>query len=168
MKEKRGLKWLSLTSGHMKGRAEGMKMITIENDGQDITGTNYWETEHAGRGLVYVSINAGCFRLLIPDARVSEIGEMRTAREVIVSRGPWPKMGRHDAVELMFEDDSDEPYALHLSTESFDRLPLPADRDRPGQEPRWKLSVWTTSGKALELPCRYRVVKSIPCMKPWK
>lgn len=42
-------------------------MITISNDGQKIVSTNYWDTEHAKRGFLYLSWNAGAGRLLLPD-----------------------------------------------------------------------------------------------------
>ena len=142
-------------------------MIEIHNNGQDILSTNYWQTEHSERGYLYCSINAGCFRLLIPPAQESQIPEMQTAREVIVSRGAWPEAGKLEAIEIMFEDDSDSPYCLHLGSEQLDQLPLDADRDRPGQPPRWKFSAHTRAGKAFELPCRYRVVKKIPYLKPF-
>jgi hypothetical protein len=140
-------------------------LITIENDGAEITYTNYFNSDHAARGYVYLSINAGAFRLLIPDRMISEIAEWRTAREVIISRGPWPDMSKSDALEILFEDDSDNPYALHIASEQADRMPLDTDRDRKDQPPSWKFSAWTREGKTLELPCRYRLVKRIPWLK---
>ncbi|MDX9788933.1 MAG: hypothetical protein RBT11_19320 [Desulfobacterales bacterium] len=41
-----------------------MNLIQISNDGPEILSTNYWETEHAKKGFLYMSINAGAFRLL--------------------------------------------------------------------------------------------------------
>jgi hypothetical protein len=29
----------------------------------------------------------------------------------------------------------------------------------------WKFAAWTIKGKALELPCRYRIVPKIPWLK---
>jgi len=43
-------------------------MITIANDGPDIASTNYWATDHARAGIVYLSGNAGAWRLLMPPA----------------------------------------------------------------------------------------------------
>jgi hypothetical protein len=142
-------------------------LIQFVSNGPEIISTNYWQTKHAQRGLFYLSTNAGCFRLLVPAVQEGAIAEMATAREVIISRGVWPERGRHDALEILFEDDSDSPFALHIVTEQVDRLPDASDRDRPGQPARWKLAVWTEAGKLLELPCRYRLVKKIPCLKPF-
>lgn len=141
-------------------------MIIIENLGSDITGTNYWETEHAMRGLFFVSYSGGAFRLLVPGCQESLITEMAMAKVVVVSRGPWPKQNGRDAVEILFDDGTDYPFSLHLVAEQFEPKPLDTDRDRTGQPPRWKLTVWTQDGKKkLELPCRYRFVKKIPCLK---
>lgn len=52
-------------------------------------------------------VNAGAIRVLIPRAMRRVIQDMRTARYVIASRGPWPEAGRPDALELLFEDGSD-------------------------------------------------------------
>lgn len=141
--------------------------IEIQNDGPEIVSTNYWASEHAARGLFYMSINAGVFRLLVPDAQVQEIGECTTAREVIISRGPWPQAGKSDALEILFEDDSESPYVIHLTSEQVDRMPLNTDQDHKGQQPRWKFSAWTRNVKVLELPCRYRVIKKLPYLKRW-
>jgi hypothetical protein len=141
--------------------------ITIENDGPEIISTNYWTTPHAQRGYYHLSINAGAFRLLVPDSQLRNIEEWRSAREVIISRGPWPGAGKSDALEILFEDDTDNPYAIHLVVEQVDRLPLPTDMDVPGQPHRWQFSVWTKSGKTLQLPARYRIVAKIPHLRSW-
>ena len=43
-----------------------MSILKFENDGPLIVASNYWESEMAAAGKLYVSINAGCFRLLVP------------------------------------------------------------------------------------------------------
>lgn len=142
-------------------------ILTIQNTGQEITSTNYWDMEHAKKGYFYCSINAGAFRLLVPWLQEFSLNEMKTASEVIISRGPWPEGGKPDALEILFEDGTDTPFALHLGSEQVDHMPLDADRDRQGQPPRWVFSAWTQHGKKIELPCRYRKAKKIPCLKPF-
>jgi hypothetical protein len=144
------------------------KFIRIENDGADILNTNYWETEHAARGFYFLSANAGAFRLLVPDSQIAETAEWLSAREVIVSRGTWPDAGKSDALEILFEDYSESPYSIHLVSEQMDRMPLDTDRDRKGTPARWKFTAWSSKEKILELPCRYRIVKKLPCLKPWQ
>lgn len=137
-------------------------MLKIENAGQRIVETNYWDSEHARAGYCYLSWNAGAGRLLVPDALKSVIREMRTARYVIVSRGPWCEQGGRDALELLFEDGSDSPYCLHLVAEQTDRL-LPEDNQGGG----FVVTVWTRGGEKLRLPGKYRTVAAIPCLDPW-
>ncbi|NLG44799.1 MAG: hypothetical protein GX547_16275 [Phycisphaerae bacterium] len=141
--------------------------IIIENDGQDIAATNYWALAMEEAGKLYVSVNAGAIRVLVPRALRRIIVDMRTAEYCILSRGPWPRMELQEAVEIIWEDMSDNPFALHLSPESFDLLPAepPAGRD-------WVCSVWECRKgkphKALERLCHWRRVASLPCLKPWK
>jgi hypothetical protein len=55
---------------------------------------------------------------------------MATARELAISRGPWPDANRDDAFEFMFDDGSKSPFVLHAVAESLDRLPSEADEGR--------------------------------------
>ncbi len=143
-------------------------MITIQNDGPELVETNYWESEYARNGYVYLTINAGCFRLLVPDGKGIPVEDLKTGQVVLVTRGPWPEMGRHDALELLFEDYSDNPFCLHIVPEQVDRMPLDSDRDRPGQPPKWTFAVYTRGGKVHEAPARYRKAKKLPYMKEWR
>jgi hypothetical protein len=140
-------------------------MLQIENDGPDIRTTNYWETDPAAAGLVYASCNAGAIRLLLPPAKEPDIPDMtRGVEYVILSRGPWPAQGLPEAVEILFEDRSDSPYALHLSPESFDLLPA-----EPPEGREWRLGLWTAGPrKRADLPVRFRRVQSLPWLRPWE
>lgn len=139
-----------------------MDLIQIKNSGQEIVETNYYDTPHAASGLVYLSINAGALRLLVPDKQAAMVAEFRTGREVIVSRGPWPNQGLKDGLELLFEDESDNPYAIHMEPRQCDRLPGNADTGK-----RLTFAAWTQQGKAVELPCYCRQVKQIPWLKAY-
>lgn len=140
-------------------------MLSIENDGPDIVSSNFWDTEYARDGYYFLSFNAGAARLLMPRQHRSALRDMRTAGEVIISRGPWPAHLREDAIELMFEDGSTAPFALHFGLEQVDRV-LPADDE--GRQLVFTVWAWARGPvKALELPARYRRVATIPCMDPW-
>lgn len=137
-----------------------INFIQIQNNGPEIKSTNYWDLEHAKKGYFFLSINAGVFRLLIPDSQFEQIIEMMKAECVIISRGPWPEQEKADALEIMFEDKSDSPYAIWIVPEQCDRLPLDSDVGK-----QKIFSAWTRSGKAFEIPCYYRRVKQLPWMK---
>ncbi len=143
-------------------------MISITNDGAAITATTYWQTEHAARGVLYVSINAGAIRVLVPPvAEDAILPELRTARQVAVSRGPWPDQRRDDALEILWDDGSDTPFAVHLAIEQADRLPATADEGRRDLT----CSVWTAGpdGAAVARgawPCTYRRSPGLPDLRP--
>ncbi len=143
-------------------------MITVENNGKELVATNYWRSEHAIRGYVYVSVNAGCLRIMIPKASNIDVNEMRSADIVLITRCLWAtEKGLRDAVEILFEDHTASPYCLHLVVEQFDMVPAASDRDRPGDAPRWRVAVYTEQGKQFEIPARLRLTKKLPYMKEW-
>jgi hypothetical protein len=136
--------------------------IIIHNQGQAIRSTSYWDSEQAKAGYVYLSWNAGAGRLLIPDRLKPILREMRDAREVLVSRGPWVDQGHRDALELLWEDGSDNPFCLHLVAEQTDRR-LPEEQQGGG----FVITAWTRGGLKGRWPGRYRVVERVPCLAPW-
>lgn len=138
-------------------------MHIIENNGSEIASTNYWQSEHARRGYFFLSWNAGACRLLVPDSQLAALAEMRGAHEVIISRGCWTDQGGRDAVELLWEDGSDNPLCLHLVAEQCDRL-IP-DTDQGGG---FVVTAWTQDGQQGSWPGRYRTVETIPCLLPWE
>ncbi len=143
-------------------------MIETENHGPLIVSTDFWESEWEREGKLYVSCNGGAFRLLLPSRYEVDVIEMATAKEVIVSRGPWKSAGLTDGFELLFDDGSESPYSLHLHPDSFDRFPTAENAER-----EWVFTAWTKPRrgrphKALERVARYRIVDEIPCLKPWQ
>lgn len=141
-------------------------MILVENHGPLITATNYWETEGAAAGKLYCSVNAGAVRILVPNSCRPWIEEWRQAEYAILSRGPWPAQNLPEAVEILWEDRSDSPFAVHLTPASFDLLPA-----EPPAGQGWIVSVWTdkkgSPHKSLERKCHWRRVPKIPWLKPW-
>jgi len=137
-----------------------MSMLYLKNHNQEITETNYWDTDQARKGILYLSWNGGAARLLVPEAMRSELAEMRTAQYVVLSQGPWRAAGE-EMLELMFEDDSDTPYAIHISARQSDRSVLEDKRE-------FVFAVWMRAGLQFALPGKYRKVASIPCRAKWE
>jgi hypothetical protein len=141
-----------------------MTTLQIKNHGQAIVASNYWDSELANDGNAFLSVNAGAFRLMLPDNQLAALADMRTGKLVIISRGPWPAQQRDDAIEVLFDDDSDSPFAIHIGTEQIDRLPLDAN---VGQQVT--CTVWTRGPNlALSLPARYRRSERLPDLRPWR
>lgn len=142
-------------------------MLEIHNHGPLILATNYWQSEAAAAGKLYCSVNAGAIRLLLPPGFRPALNAMRAAREVVLSRGPWPAAGAQEGVEIMFDDGSDSPWCAHLTADSFDMLPAEPPTGR-----EWIISVWIEKKgkphKSLERPCHWRRVPKIPWMTPWR
>lgn len=134
-------------------------ILTVENDGPEIVATNYWESEHAARGYYFLTINAGAFRLLVPDSRLDHMPEMHGARKVDIERCPSQRGRIPPELTLWFDDGTDSPWRLVLSPEQCDRLPGPRDVG-PGAPELRTLSVWTRGPtKVLELPCTFAMMK---------
>jgi hypothetical protein len=143
-----------------------MIAIRVTNHGPLLLSSNYWESELAAAGKLFVSVNAGAIRILLPPQLYGDLADMRSAPECVLSRGPWPAERQREAVEIMWDDGSANPYALHLTPASFDSLP-----GEPMLGREWILSVWTKKDssphKALERRCHWRRVVRIPCLEPW-
>jgi hypothetical protein len=100
--------------------------------------------------------------VLLPERYESQVAEMKTGKEVLVTRGTFQGQ---DALELCFDDNSESPYALHTAIQAADMLPQLGDR--------FMASVWTRgSGESavcqLRVPARYRHAARLPHMKPWQ
>ena len=128
-----------------------------------LTSTNYFDSRRATCGAFFLSWNAGAGRLLVPDNREPTVREMGTAEHVILNSGPWNAMGGFDALELLFEDNSDAPFAITMGANQSDHA-LP-DSD---QRSKLYIAVWTRGGMRLRLPARYRKVLEIPCFAGWR
>jgi hypothetical protein len=144
-----------------------VSVIVVSNHGPLILSSNFWESEYAAAGKLYVSVNAGTIRILVPQSNRELIAECRKAKYAILSRGPWPAAGLPEAVEILLEDGSDSPYSLHLSPTSFDQLPA-----EPPEGREWLLTIWTLKSgrahKSVERICHWRRVASLPWLKPWE
>ncbi len=144
-------------------------MIVVENNGAEIASTDFFKSELARGGYIYVTVNAGCLRLLIPaaaDKKKFSIKEMKTGKVALVSRGLMQSRdGSRDVFEILFEDYTDNPFVIFFGVEQIDIAP--GGEDVPGEPPKWKLAVYTERGKEFEIPARFRKVTSIPFLKEW-
>jgi hypothetical protein len=134
--------------------------MMVRNNGPYLLDSNYWESEMCRSEFVYFSSNAGAVRILLPNTK--DLNAILTGKEVILSRGPWPQMGLVDAMEVMFEDNSESPFVFHTCIAQWDRLPAHNDIGR-----QFKCLIYTEGPKLqMELPLWYRIVPSLPYMKP--
>lgn len=139
-------------------------ILTIRNNGAELAETNYWQSEQAACGFLYLTWNAGCARLLVPPVAEVMLPSMTAARAVVISRGPLVTGSGvvRDALEVMFVDGVVVTLATTLSVEQSDRL--------PGNDPdtqSFDVAVWTARGKQVGLPGRSRLVSRLPCLETW-
>lgn len=139
--------------------------LIFENDGPILSRTNYFDSEYAKEGNFYLSWNAGTARLLVPDSMKSHLHEMKNTKYVIITRGNWTEVGKKNAIELLFEDHSDEPYCIFLSPEQSDRLIPKSDQ---GSSDNFFISVYVRMGEKFRFPAKYRIVEEIPYLKAWE
>lgn len=139
-------------------------MISIRNDGPILVETNYWATENAARGLYYLTTNAGCMRLLVPQslahpARMEPM--IRDVREVVLTRGRFE--GQDNTVEVMFEDDSLSPFCILIDPKQVDRRWTPKDEGK-----RCAFAIYTELGKFAEFSrCFLRSAAMLPYAHPY-
>ena len=137
-------------------------MLVLQNDGEKLKSTNFWESQEASWGLFFLSWQDGTGRLLIPDTRLAVLRDMRAARTVTVSRGRVPDGWEiRDALDLLFEDDTPASYVIRLGIEQTDRMPA-EQRQNEGIV----ITAWTRCGYQGRWPGRYRVVEQLPDLMP--
>ncbi len=145
-------------------------LLRIDNAGAAIASTNFWQTTMAQNGKFFLSPNAGAFRLLVPRQHLGVIRDMRGAHTVVVSRGPLTLAGQRvpDALEILFDDGSDNPWALHLTPQACDRMPLDADATQTWTCTVWRQILGERCQQVRALPCHYRRVRQLPDLRPWQ
>lgn len=90
---------------------------------RELEQTNWWGLPYADKGYIYVTFNAGEFRVLLPHDYEYLITAMRCATRVDITRGPWEERDIEDAISLVWEDGSNNPLAIQISAHQFDGIP---------------------------------------------
>jgi hypothetical protein len=136
-------------------------LISIHNDGGEIVSTNYWQSDLAAGGKFFLSFNAGTVRLLVPPILIETLREMETGKTIVLTLGEHQR--KEGAVELLFDDGSNAPFAILLDPVQLERRWPTADDGR-----EVPFAVYTTTGKSLVRTCFLRRTRKLPYLKPWK
>jgi hypothetical protein len=134
-------------------------MLMFQSDGPKLINTSYFESEWTQQGLAFLSWNAGAARLLIPDALINYLEDMKDCKYVVISHG---LLNGNDAYEIMFEDESQSPFCLHISVDACDRVV--SDLSYISE---FDFSILTSTGVVFETKGKYRKVKTLPCRQRW-
>ena len=138
-------------------------MLYVKNNGPLIEETNYWESPPAIEGKLWLTGNAGTFRLLLPSSWEDNLPEMtRNVSHVVVSRSEYlSTLGF--ALEILFEDGSESPYSIHLSAGQI--LPMPAKSDA---RRRFRFAIYVNQGGTrcvYQTDAYFQVVPRLPWLK---
>ena len=112
-------------------------IVEIENDGQILQRTSYFTTAQAARGEFYLTWNAGCARLLVPEQQKHTLKEMRCEHVLITKK--------KDRISILFDDKSEKPFVVNIALEQNDRKIDPGD---------CLLSVYISAGEKYQFPAR--------------
>jgi hypothetical protein len=137
--------------------------LFIENHGKDLINANYWSSPMAAAGFFFLSINAGCARLLIPDSlKPVLLPVFRTTKHAVMRRThDEPRMSKI-CLQILFEDMSDSPYVISMDPQSTDRVPAKSDDKRIFSFAAYVSG--TSPVKVFECDLYFGVVKSLPCL----
>ena len=114
-------------------------------------------------GYCRFSVNAGCIRLLLPEKTLFSLEDdvLDGARYVIVTRGMYHGQ---DAYEVLFEDNSASPFAIHTLANQWDRLIPQSESGRKGIP----FHVYRNGSLVRKMAARFRTAPRLPCLRPWK
>jgi len=125
--------------------------------------TTYFDTEMCRKGFYHFVHNNGKYLLFLPKWKEKVLQEMQTGKQVIITRGSHE--GIKDSFEIMFDDETENPFSVLLRDEQFTRL-------SPLKE-GWHGTLYVYSGDIDE--CRlinryvyYRIKDNLPCLEPVK
>ncbi len=122
--------------------------IAIDNNGLEITHTNFWESGMAENGYVFVSIHDGAIRMLVPPSAESEyLPEMKTGKSMLIE----PSEQHDDSLDFVFDDGSDTPFWVVVDTRQIDG-DLREGKNIP-------FYVYTQAGKQIVLKAETRLPK---------
>ncbi|MDD2223665.1 MAG: hypothetical protein PHF42_09525 [Pseudomonas sp.] len=121
--------------------------IIIQNNGPEIVATNYWQTQNAADGLLYLTASGGCLRLLVPKPLEKIVPILQGAEIVSVEHSTFRGQKSYD---LVFHDGTAEPFVITVVATSVDWRSLLWGRAN-------FFSVWTEQGQQLSRRCAMRL-----------
>ncbi len=93
-------------------------MFIFRNAGPELVETNYWQSEHAQKGLIYVTGNAGTLRMLLPPPVEHYLDEMGAVKHVTIETSlQFP--GR--CLDFVFDDGTETPFFIAVDKKQIDR-----------------------------------------------
>lgn len=113
-------------------------------------------------GWFVLEWHAGACRLLIPDSRKYFLPEILKGKDVLITRGFWPKPKREHAFNLKLIDECYAPFVINLCEEERAQMLIDSDAGKT-----FPFTVWTCRGQVWRLNGRYRQADRNSCLPPW-
>jgi len=137
--------------------------MMVRNDDEKVIETNFWGSPAELQGFYYVTSNAGAFRLLVPDIQNCEIPNILSGKHAVITYG-FHRQTSKFMYEVMFDDDSDNPFALWISPGQFDRCFSIADA---ASKDRQLIVYRNGCAEIARMPVYFREAPVLPCLKRW-
>lgn len=122
--------------GKLSALSSSNTMILIQNNGEKLLETNYFDSPQASIGEYYLSWNAGVARLLVPDLSAHALTEMRTGKKAYI-------IEYSDAIEIVFDDYTQSPFFIVINKRQCDRA--------LGKSKNSELVVYSRQGKEFKI-----------------
>lgn len=149
------------------GDLEGFE---IRLQGGRVASTTYWQTLGARNGMTYLQWSPRGAHLLVPRSCMTHTLDMLICRQVVVSVGRMAEFENcGDVYEVMFDDGSDAPFAIHLvADDSSSKDSLDTDQWEPEHGSTRCIEIVAEVGVASFVKvCHFREVASLPSRAPW-
>lgn len=150
--------YMETTYLNLEGDENPSESFTFDSDSDNRITTDYFDTQSALLGFVFLVRTKCVDHLLIPDGKLSYINEMKSSVHCLITKVTH---NGHECLEILFDDQSTTPFVLNVSL-GLCSSPL-ASRSAP-----FKLEAWTRGGKVDEWPASQRVGRQLPNLRPWK
>ncbi len=156
----------------------GRPNIKIENEGQKLISSNYWESEYAKKETPYLSISDDCIRLLLPEGSkecIDTIKKVKACKGIILSKGRSKGLSGGEenindgtkVIEVLF-DGFNKSYTYNslgccfLGYESWESIPKDGTN--------YTFAIYTEGGEkglAATCDCKVRTVINVPYLYKW-
>jgi hypothetical protein len=136
--------------------SENLEIKSLPNG--EILETNFFETARANQGMFFLSFSSGVFRLLLPPKCSFIFDDIKTAKDIIITRG---NINETTIGNILFDDLSHNPLVFFLHRSHIDFF-VDTDIDKTYE---LKIIIYNEKlEKLLEDKCYFRHKKDSKCL----
>ena len=135
--------------------------LLIQNDGHEIAYTNFWDMTKL-KGFLLLSWSDDIARFLISKQHEYLVSQGKNANLVIISKPKYTEPNKMELMEIRFDNYPRTSFSINIPTNYSDK---PIAELQHGDH--FTIALWTKDGKQCEIPGRFRLVDSLPCLDRW-